>query len=356
MPVASTLRNCGNAHMIPQIVLNAYGLNHSAIVQPYGSGHIHKTYKVVQAGEEFILQRINHLVFNRPPQIITNIIQAADYLAKHFPDYLFLSILKAKDGSLLVYDEEQYPWRLLPYITNTYAVNEVTTAAQAFEAARGFAQLTRSLEGIDLHLFSPTLDRFHDLSWRYEQFQSALARAADERIEKAKAAVDACVHFSFLVHQYQQLIQSGNLTLRITHNDTKINNILFDQSTHKTACVIDLDTLMPGYFIYDLGDMVRSFVSPVSEEETEHSKIIFRQEIYEALISGYLSEMKNVLSEREQATIPFAGKMMTFIMALRFLTDYLNEDVYYGTTYPGQNLNRARNQLNLLEKLESATL
>ncbi len=346
--MATILRSCGNARMIPQIVLNAYGLDHSSLVQPFGSGHIHKTYKIVQADKEYILQRINYLVFTRPEQIITNITQAAGYLKKHFPNYPFLSILKSKEGSYMVYDEEQYPWRLFPYISNSYTVNEVNTAAQAFEAARGFAQLTRNLEGIDTQLFSPTLDRFHDLSWRFEQFQAAVAGASKERIEQSRASIKACDHFAYLVDQYQQLTQSGNLTLRITHNDTKVNNILFDQVTHKTVCVIDLDTLMPGYFIYDLGDMVRTFVSPVSEEEQDMSKIIFRSDVYWALLEGYLSEMKNILSEKELAAIPFAGKMMTFIMALRFLTDYLNGDVYYGTTYPGQNLNRARNQMQLL--------
>jgi Ser/Thr protein kinase RdoA (MazF antagonist) len=350
--VATILRSCGNARMIPQIVLNAYGLDHSSLVQPFGSGHIHKTYKVTHAGRDYILQRINHFVFTRPDQIITNITLAAEYLKEHFPEYPFLSILKAKDGSLMVYDEEQYPWRLLPYIANTYSVNEVSTAAQAFEAARGFAQLTRNLDGIDTGKFSPTLDRFHDLTWRYKQFQTALAGASEERLQKAQGSIDACVHFLYLVNHYQRVIKSGDLILRITHNDTKINNILFDQLTHKTACVIDLDTLMPGYFIYDLGDMVRTFVSPVSEEEAERSKIIFRKEIYEALVSGYLSEMKNILSERECTAIPFAGKMMTFIIALRFLTDYLNGDMYFGTSYPGQNLTRARNQLQLLAIME----
>jgi len=355
MPVESILRSCGNERMIPETVLNAYGLDHTSVVQPYGSGHIHKTYKVEHAGKEFILQRINHFVFTRPQQITTNITQAGEYLKEHFPEYPFLSILKATDGSFMVYDEEQYPWHLLPFIPNTYTINEVSTAAQAYEAAKGFARLTRNLEGIDTSKFSPTLDRFHDLSWRYEQFQTALSDAPAERIQLAHSAIEECLHFFYLVTYYQQLIESDKLKLRITHNDTKINNILFDLITHKPVCVIDLDTLMPGYFIYDLGDMVRTFVSPVSEEESDRSKIIFRREIYNALVSGYLSEMKDVLSSAEISAIPFAGKMMTYIMALRFLADYLNRDVYYTTSYPGQNLIRAQNQLKLLDVLERAS-
>jgi len=355
LPVENILRSCGNARMIPETILNAYGLDQTSVVQPYGSGHIHKTYKVEHAGKEFILQRINHLVFTRPLQIITNITKAGEYLKEHRPEYPFLSILKATDGSLMVYDEEQYPWRLLPFIPNTYTVNEVSTAAQAYEAVKGFARLTRNLEGIDTGKFLPTLDRFHDLSWRYEQFQTALNGAPKERIQLAQSSIEECIQFFFLVNHYQQLIESNKLKLRITHNDTKINNILFDQSNHKAVCVIDLDTLMPGYFIYDLGDMIRTFVSPVSEEESDRSKIIFRKEIYNVLLSGYLSEMKDVLSSAEISAIPFAGKMMTYIMALRFLTDYLNGDVYYTTSYLGQNLIRAQNQLKLLDVLERAS-
>ena len=139
--------------------------------------------------------------------------------------------------------------------------------------------------------------------------------------------------------------------MRIVHNDTKINNILFDGITGQTICAIDLDTLMPGYFIYDLGDMVRTFVSPVSEEEKNLEKIVFRKNIYDSLMKGYLSQMNDVMSHEEKQAIPFSGLMMTYIMALRFLADYLNGDVYYHTTYPGQNLVRAKNQFRFLEVL-----
>jgi len=144
------------------------------------------------------------------------------------------------------------------------------------------------------------------------------------------------------------LIQSGKLKLRVVHNDTKINNILFDTRSNKAVAVIDLDTLMPGYFIYDLGDIVRTFVSPVSEEETDLTKVAFRFPFYQKLLEGYLSEMDDCLTDDEKKAIPFAGLMMTYIMAIRFLADYLNGDIYYNTEYPGQNLVRASNQLRLL--------
>jgi Ser/Thr protein kinase RdoA (MazF antagonist) len=207
------------------------------------------------------------------------------------------------------------------------------------------------LEGIDASLFEPTIDRFHDLTLRYQQFENALANAAAERREEAAEAIAACQRYIYLVNRYDQLITSGDLKLRIMHNDTKINNILFDATTRNDVCVIDLDTLMPGYFIYDLGDMIRTFVSPVDEEEKDLSKIEVRQNIYEALVKGYLSEMGGILDDKEKLSIEFSGQMMTYIMALRMLADFLNGDVYYHTTYPRQNLIRACNQLRLLDLL-----
>jgi Ser/Thr protein kinase RdoA (MazF antagonist) len=174
-------------------------------------------------------------------------------------------------------------------------------------------------------------------------------------VRKAEAAdaIQHALHFSYLAKRYNSLISQGGLILRVMHNDTKINNILFDATTRKAVCVIDLDTLMPGYFIYDLGDMIRTFVSPVSEEEKDLTKVTFRESIYKALLEGYQSQMSDTLNEIENTLAPFAGMMMTYIMALRMLADFLNGNVYYHVTYEEQNLVRARNQFRLLQLLES---
>ena len=249
------------------------------------------------------------------------------------------------------YDDQGFPWRLFPFIDNTYTIDSVETPEQAFSAAQEFARLTSVLNGVNVAEFQPTLERFHDLSWRYEQFDTALINSSTAKITEAKQCIALANRFAFLVDDYKTLINTGVLAPRIMHNDTKINNILFDRTSQKAVCVIDLDTLMPGYFIYDIGDMIRTFVSPVSEEEKDIDKIEVRKEILEALIAGYLSQMGNTLSDKEKTLIPFSGMMMTYIMALRMLTDYLNGDVYYQTSYPGQNLVRANNQFRLLELL-----
>jgi Ser/Thr protein kinase RdoA (MazF antagonist) len=319
-------------------------------VEQINAGYINQTYKLT-GDNVYILQRLNRNVFKKPEVVANNIRVAANYIKQHHPDYLFLSGIKTTSGKEMSYDVEGFPWRLFPYISNTITINKVETEMEAFNAASGFARLTRMLEGIDVSLFEPTIDRFHDLSLRYQQFESALSSASAERREEAADAIAACQQYIYLVTRYDQLIASGDLKLRILHNDTKINNILFDATTRNDVCVIDLDTLMPGYFIYDLGDMIRTFVSPVDEEEKDLSKIKVRQNIYDALVKGYLSEMNEVLTEREKDSIEFSGQMMTYIMALRMLADFLNGDIYYQTTYPKQNLIRACNQLRLLDLL-----
>lgn len=337
--------------MIPECIAKAYGFDNSYQIQPLGSGHIHKTFLVTGLTEQYVLQRINHFVFKQPAVITQNIKRADAYLKQHHPEYLFLSIIQSNDGKDLVYDEEGWPWRLFPFIEGTLTIDAINTPDEAYEAARGFALLTHNLDGCDMVEFAPTIEKFHDLGWRYQQFESALASASSDRVKQAHDAIENAKRFSFLTDEYRALTSTGKLKLRLTHNDTKINNILFDSQTRKAVCVIDLDTLMPGYFIYDLGDMIRTFVSPVSEEETDLSRIEVREEVYEALIQGYMSEMNDVLTEEEKIAVSFSGLMMTYIMALRFLTDFLNGDVYYITTYAGQNLNRSRNQLRLLELL-----
>lgn len=334
-------------------ILRAFGLDPAKLaIDRIGSGYINQTYKL-KGDSTYILQRVNNAVFTKPDVIANNLRIASEYLKQHYPDYLFLSGIRSKDGNEMVYDKEGFPWRLFPYIENTMTVDKVDSEEEAFEAARGFGEFAHKLSGIDPTLLKPTIERFHDLSWRWEQFTTALKNTTEERKQYAADAIEGCQRFSFLVEQYNKLIATGDLQLLITHNDTKINNILFDGKTRKAVCVIDLDTLMPGYFIYDLGDMIRTFVSPVSEEEKDLTKVVFRKSMYDALVKGYDSQMHASLNKTERTLAPFAGMMMTYIMALRMLADFLNGNVYYQITYPDQNLVRARNQLKLLSLLDS---
>lgn len=333
-------------------ILSRYNLEVADFtVDRIGSGHIHATYKLT-GSRSYVLQRVNKNVFKQPELIASNLRLAADYLRKNSPDYLFPTVILSSTGKGMEYDDEGFPWRLFPYIDNTQTIDSVSSAFQAREAASAFARLSRLLDKADVSAFHPTIPRFHDLGLRKSQFEEALSGADNRVVAAAEAAIEVTRRFFPLVDEYDALIRSGSLRERIVHNDTKINNVLFDRTTGKTVAVIDLDTLMPGYFIYDLGDMVRTFVCPVSEEERDVARIVFREEIYRALVEGYLSEMSQVMTPEELKAIPFAGKMMTYIMGLRFLADYLRGNTYYHITYPEQNLVRARNQLRLLEVLK----
>lgn len=330
-------------------VLSSYGLDAEKLsVSRIDSGHINYTYKVEP---DWILQRININVFRNSEILASNLQAASKYLKEVAPDYLFLEAIKNDSGVDMVYDQDGYPWRLFPFISNTVSIDEVENSTQAFEAARAFGQLSKLLNGVDVRLFQETIPKFHNLPLRYLQFEQAL-KTAD--LERKKASLDLCanyVRFNYLVKEFAKLVESNRLKLRITHNDTKINNVLFDNETKKVICVIDLDTLMPGYFIYDLGDMIRTFVSPAAEDEADLTKVVVRKEIHQAILDGYLSEMGDILSSDEKNAIPLAGLIMTYMIGLRFLIDYLNGDTYYKVSYPLHNLDRAANQLQLLENL-----
>lgn len=340
---------------VPAAILEQFALDPAIHqVEKTGSGHINFTYLVKGPSSAWILQRINTKVFRKPEIIAANLRHAATHLANQYPDYLFLAAIPTITGSEMARDEQGEPWRLFPYIENTNTIDKVDTPDQAFEAAKGFAGLTRKLDDIDTALFQPTIPGFQDLGWRWRQLEEALANSTPERKQEAASAIRDALSFSFLVSDHERFTSGGLLKTRVVHNDTKINNILFDKTSGKAVCVIDLDTLMPGHFIYDLGDMVRTFVSPVSEEEKDVTRIAFRRPMYEALLEGYRSEMQDCLSPAEQQAIPFAGMMMTYIMAIRFLADFLNGNIYYQIHYPEQNLVRATNQLQLLTLLRDA--
>lgn len=334
-------------------VLKSFGIDEPGVsISRIGSGHINKTFKVTTGKGSFILQQINKKVFVKPEIIATNLEYTREYLSKNHPDYLFISPLPSKDGNTLVYGDDEDPWRLYPYIDNSYTVDDVQSVDQAYEAARAFGKFGRLMKGCDLSRCRPTIERFHDLSLRYDQFLAALTNATDDTKAAAANEIQQAIRFRKFVDRYNSMIASRTLVPGIFHNDTKINNVLFDGSTKKAIAVIDLDTVMEGYFIYDLGDLVRTLVSPVSEEEKDLDKITVRKEFYNAVIDGYLSEMGNAISQEERSLAGFAGIMMTYIMGLRFLADFLRGNTYYHISYPEQNLVRARNQLRLIELLE----
>jgi Ser/Thr protein kinase RdoA (MazF antagonist) len=335
---------------ILQKILLQFGLE-SVAIQPFGSGLINRTWKVNTLQGNFILQKINEKVFKHPEDIAYNIRKIAAYLQTTHPDYLFVRPVVAQNGEDIVFDKKYGSFRLMPFVENSYTYNVVETPQQAYEAAKQFGRFTKMLAHFPVEELKITIPDFHNLSLRYQQFLQAVSGGNEKRKEEAKNLIQQLLNYHNIVQQYEQIIHHSHFKLRVTHHDTKISNVLFDKDNNG-ICVIDLDTVMPGYFISDVGDMMRTYLSPVSEEEQEFEKIMVRKNIYHAIIEGYSSEMKNELTGTEKQYFLFAGKFMIYMQALRFLTDYLNNDVYYGAKYEKHNFIRATNQTILLQCLQ----
>jgi len=319
-------------------------------LQPFGNGLINHTWKIGYLGKMYILQRINDRVFKDPFAIGENIEAIGQYLQEQAPSYLFVHPIKSRTGQTIVRDEQHGYFRLFPFIEGSHTIDVVATSAQAFEAAAQFGGFTKKLSGFNPAALRITLPDFHNLALRYRQFTGAVEKAGAYRKERSRILIEFLLSQEAIVHTWIELQKNPAFIKRVTHHDTKISNVLFDPND-KGLCVIDLDTVMPGYFISDVGDMMRTYLSPVSEEEQDLSKISVRGDYFIAIVKGYLSEMEKELSTEEKKYFVHAGKFMIFMQAIRFLTDYLEDDVYYGQQYEGHNFIRAGNQVCLLQKL-----
>ena len=327
-------------------ILSAFGLDEKdCIVIPFGKGLINSTWQVKNKNKKYILQRINNSIFKNPENIAFNIRVIADYLKAHFPTHLFVNPCQAVDGSDMVKSDEGY-YRMFPFIENSHTIDVVEKPEQAYEAAKQFGRFSKLLSGFDASELKITLPDFHNLSLRYQQFVYSLQHGNVERIKQSSGLIEVIKENKKLVDELE--MYRTKLKIRVTHHDTKISNVLFGNDD-KGLCVIDLDTVMPGYFISDVGDMMRTYLCPVSEEEKDFFKINIRKEFYEAIVDGYLSEMGEELTEFEKKYFLYAGKFMIYMQAIRFLTDHINDDIYYSSKYEGHNFVRAGNQITLLK-------
>ena len=333
-----------------QPVLSEYGIDiNDCSIENFGSGLINNTWDIKTDTARFILQRINHKIFKQPEAIAENIGLIADHLAHHYPDYCFVAPVKTVAGTQMLVNDQGY-FRLFPFIKDSHTIDVVTSTKQAYEAAIQFGTFTSKLSALNASGLQITLPDFHNLTLRYRQFENALLYGNPVRIDGAAEQIELLKKYHSIVNEFELIKADSDFKIRVMHHDTKISNVLFDEQDNG-ICVIDLDTVMPGYFISDVGDMMRTYLSPVSEEETDLSKISIRMEYLDAIVKGYSQAMQNTLTEKERQSFMYAGKFMIYMQALRFLTDHLNDDMYYGARYEGHNFNRAVNQLVLLEQL-----
>ena len=339
---------------IPSAVADSFEQIKTAVhIEKMGNGLINSTWKIECADRSYILQKVNDQVFRNPFIIENNLKRIAEHLASYFPEYRLPLPVKNKEGKELLYEDGVGYFRMFEFLEGSVCNTVVDNAKQAFEAARQFAGFARRLNALDAGKLGYPIEHFHNLELRYHQFEKALTTAESPRLVAAKELISFLQNHSHIVTQYQQMVQSASMLLRPMHHDTKISNVLFDQQDRGLA-VIDLDTVMPGYFISDLGDMIRTFTCTANEEETDFNKVTIRKDFFEAIVNGYLSEMKDILTASEKKLLVYAGEFMIYMQCLRFATDYLENDKYYGAKYPEHNLNRALNQMKLLQELIKA--
>ncbi len=329
-------------------ILNRYNLDiQKCQVTPLGVGLINSTWKISTQERAFILQEINTRVFQKPEVIADNLNRVEQFLSEHSPWYLFPAPLPNVEGCTLSFWQDRC-FRVLPFVEGSLTFTSLDKAEQAFEAAQQFGRLSRLLNDFDADTLGYTIPDFHNLSLRVTQFDEALKAAVADRKELASAEIEKVTQYADIISVYEQLRAGGLIPLRVIHHDTKISNVLFDQQG-KGLSVIDLDTIMPGYFMSDVGDMMRTYLSPANEEERDLDQVFVRTDYMKAIYQGYMSEMGEILTEYEKQLFLYSGRFMIFMQALRFLTDFLNGDIYYPVQYAEHNLSRARNQFRLLE-------
>ncbi len=337
-------------------ILNAYGIDlETCTVDVLVSGLINRTWKITSGNKAYILQRVNDNVFKNPQGIADNIRMIDEYLKDHSPDYLFVSAIKNLKKEELVLDPIEGYFRLFQFIEGSHTINVVTSPSQAYEAAWQFGKFTRLLSGFNASMLHTTIPDFHDLSLRYKQFEDALKNGNQVRVQHASELIRDLKSHHPILDTFEKVTVNQSIPKRVMHHDTKISNVLFD-SNGKGMAIIDLDTVMPGYFISDVGDMMRTYLSPANEEEKDFSKIEIRDDFFRAIVNGYVRAMGDELTGEEQNLILYSGSFLIYMQALRFLTDYCNNDSYYGAAYEGHNFVRAGNQICLLKQLEEKSV
>ncbi|WP_186757104.1 phosphotransferase enzyme family protein [Echinicola salinicaeni] len=320
-----------------------------ANIKRYGSGHIHQTYLIDSNSKQFILQNFNTSVFPFPDRIAKNLKVVNKHLEGKILDFNLVLPMKTAKGALFS-SVDQSAYRLFPFIAGE-CIDKVSSSEQAYLAAKAFGGFVKACIGINTNDLEEVIEGFHNLSLRFRQFENALKETNIELHAEAQELVAFFQRQVLLVRKYKHYEET--LPLRVTHNDTKINNVIYDKGFAKINAVIDLDTVMPGYIFYDFGDLVRTVSCTEEEASLDWDKIDVDLDKYASLLKGFVAALGNDLSEEEKNSLPFGGEMMACIMGLRFLTDYLNGNIYYPIEYPEHNFHRAKNQALLLKALQN---
>ena len=319
----------------------------------FGSGHINSTYKVLtDAGREYVLQRINKYVFKDPVRLMENAGAVTDFLRSRVEDpRMALHFIPTHDEKFYFMDDEQEYWRMYDFIGG-FCLDAPETEEDFYQSAIAFGRFQHMLSDFPAHTLFETIPEFHNTVDRYRQLRESIEKDACGRLEGVKEDVAFMMDREELACTLQRLRESGELPLRVTHNDTKLNNVLLDKDTRKSLCVLDLDTVMPGLSLYDFGDSIRFGAATAAEDEKDLSKMELDLHLFEVYTRGFL-EAATSLTDREVELLPLGAFVITLELATRFMKDYLDGDLYFKTAYPEHNLVRARTQMKLAADMQA---
>ncbi len=313
-------------------------------LRPFGNGHINSTF--ILENPKRILQRINTSIFKNPEELMENIVAVTDFMRKKDPTCITLKVLD------FYQDTDGNYYRIYEYIENTRTVENNATPEDLFEAGACLGRFQKMLSDFPVETLHEPIKDFHHTPKRVQALKDAIANDVAGRVASVQNEIDFALQFAHESDIVINCLENGTILSRVTHNDTKINNYLFEENGSKAVCLIDLDTVMPGSLLYDVGDALRLGGSTAAEDEADLDKVHFNEYAFQAFVNGYLSEMRDSITEKEYELLPFSVRLITYEQGVRFLTDYLNGDTYYKIQHEHHNLDRARNQFKLVAELK----
>lgn len=342
-------------------ILSNFALEGTPIsIKPLGNGHINSTFVAKYSdGSKFNLQKINHNVFKDVTGLMNNIDSVNTFLKKKFKENhtnilrKTLSVIKTKDGNKFYKDDDGTYWRVYEFIDNVISLEFVESPEHFYYAGRAFGNFQKLLADFPANTLIETIPNFHNTVSRYAEFEEKIALNRSGRASEAEEEISFARKYKWLAEELHPLIEKGELPLRVTHNDTKLNNLLLDEVTGKPVCVIDLDTVMPGLSLYDFGDSIRFGTNPVKEDEKDLSKVFSDMVLFEEYTKGFLEECGDALTEKEIELLPISALVMTYECGIRFLADFVDGDNYFHADRYEHNLDRTRTQFKLVADMEA---
>lgn len=325
--------------------------------EPYGEGHINTTYKIVTDKVNYILQRINHSLFGNVDALMKNIVSVTEFLKVKIaarggdPDRETLTVVRTTDGKSFFFDGKEY-YRMYVFIENATSYQAVKRPEDFYQTAVAFGNFSNLLAGFDADALYESIPHFHDTAKRYGDFCDAVKKDAAGRVHETEKEIKFVTDRENITSKITAKLADGTIPLKVTHNDTKLNNIMIDDKTGKAVCVIDLDTVMPGSILYDFGDSIRFGCNTAAEDEINTDKVDFDINLFRTFADGYIYSQRETITPAEAENLAFSAILMTFECGMRFLTDYLSGDTYFAIRRDKHNLDRCRTQFRLVEIME----